>query len=120
MDRQERDSQRLQDILDAIAAIERRLPRDKDDFLRDELLIVWMAFHVQTIGEASTRLSLEFRNTHVSQPWPRIIGMRNVIVHNYSQVDPNEVWNVVSRDILYLKDFVLAALAGMKPSADTP
>ena len=45
--------ERLRDILEAIAAIERHLPRDKNAFERDELLQGWFVRNLQIIGEAA-------------------------------------------------------------------
>jgi len=43
------------------------------------------------IGEATKRLSTEFRQQHSSIPWKQIAGMRDIITHNYDNVDLEEV-----------------------------
>jgi uncharacterized protein with HEPN domain len=45
--------ERVLDILDATAAIERHPGRDKMAFECDELLQVWFLRHLQIIGEAA-------------------------------------------------------------------
>lgn len=47
-----RDPERLQDILDAIIAIERYLGEGEVALERQELIQIWMVFHLQIIGEA--------------------------------------------------------------------
>ena len=111
----EEDAQRLTDILTAIADIERHQPSAPEMLLHDELLLVWMAYHTQVIGEASSRLSLEFRKNHPEQPWADIIGMRNVIVHDYGKVDAGEIWTAIHRDLPLLKAFVINTLAELAP-----
>ncbi len=57
-----RDSrERLLDILDAVAAIERHSGRDKAAFERDELLQVWFLRHLQIVGEAVRTLPEDVR-----------------------------------------------------------
>ncbi|MBX7059626.1 MAG: DUF86 domain-containing protein [Leptospirales bacterium] len=96
-------AERLRDILEAIAAIERHLVRGKADFERDELLQSWFVRHLQIIGEAARALPIEVRSRAPEIEWPRIIGMRNVLVHGYFQIDAEIVWEAVTRDLPELK-----------------
>ena len=36
-------------------------------------------------------------------PWPKIIGMRNVLVHGYFEIDAAIVWEAATRDLPALK-----------------
>jgi hypothetical protein len=54
--------ERLRDILDSIAAIERYRDRDKQSFQRDELLQTWFLRHLQIIGEAVQLNAKEMAN----------------------------------------------------------
>jgi uncharacterized protein with HEPN domain len=74
----------LHDILEAIAAIERHLDGDKTAFEHDELRQAWFLRHLQIIGEAARALPAEVRNLAPEIPWPKIIGMRNVLLHGCS------------------------------------
>jgi uncharacterized protein with HEPN domain len=47
-----RDDERLQDILDAITAIERYTVQEQQVFNQEELIQVWMIYYLQIIGEA--------------------------------------------------------------------
>jgi uncharacterized protein with HEPN domain len=55
--------------------------------------------HIQIIGEAARKISPEFQTAHPNIPWSGIIGMRNRLVHEYFQIIPEKVWQVVERDI---------------------
>lgn len=98
--------ERLRDILEAIAAIERYLDCDKATFEKDELLQTWFLRHLQIIGEAARGLPEEVRALAPDIPWPKIIGMRNVLVHGYFEIDTEIVWEAASRDVPALKPAV--------------
>lgn len=96
----------LRDILDAIARIERYAAQGRETFEQDELIQTWIIHHLQIIGEAAARLSHDFHKTHPEVPWPQIVAMRNVLVHEYFGVDLGEVWRTVEHDLPSLKHAV--------------
>lgn len=98
--------ERLRDILEAIAAIERYSVRGRETFQRDELLQTWFVRHLQIIGEAARGLPDEIRARVPSVPWSGVIGMRNVLVHGYFDIDVDLVWEAVTRDVPALKPAV--------------
>lgn len=51
------------------------------------------------IGEAARQVSVAFRDEHPEIPWRAIIGLRNVLAHEYGEVLVDRLWLVVSRDI---------------------
>ena len=51
------------------------------------------------IGEATKRLSHEFREQHDEIPWPLMAGMRDVLIHAYESVDLEEVWKTATKDV---------------------
>ena len=111
------DRGRLQDMLDAVKRIERYAKRGRRVFEEDELVHTWMIHHIQIIGEAASQLSPAFRKTHQQVPWPQIIKMRHVLVHDYLGIDLAEVWAVVERDLPTLKKQVSRLL---KPPMTRP
>lgn len=98
--------ERLRDILDAIARIDKYTARGRDVFQREELIQVWVVHHLQIIGEAAAQLGREFHAAHPEVPWPQIVAMRNVLVHEYFGVDLNELWNMVERELKSVKGHV--------------
>lgn len=57
---------------------------------------------VEIVGEAASRIGVETRAAHPEIPWTAIVGMRNRLVHEYSNVNLRRVWEVVQRDIPHL------------------
>jgi uncharacterized protein with HEPN domain len=98
-----REDERLQDILEAIDAIERYANQGKIAFDEQELLQVWMVHQLQIIGEAANALSKERLSNYPDIPWAQIIGFRNLFVHEYFRVSLNLVWSIIQNNILPLK-----------------
>lgn len=63
-------------------------------FLADDMrsLAVERAFEI--IGEAARSLSPGVRDRHPDVPWSSIIGLRNVIAHEYGQIDYEALYKV--------------------------
>ena len=79
-----RDRQRLQDILDALnSVIDMIGEKTQDEFLQDEVLRYAVAHQLTVVGEAASRLGQDIRTDHSSIPWPDIVGLRNILVHEY-------------------------------------
>ena len=104
------DLDRLQDILDAIEKIERYSSKGRELFDSDELVQTWIIHHIQIIGEAARRVSVELKARHTDIPWSQIIGMRHILVHDYFGVDLEEVWSTAMRDIPDFKRKIEAIL----------
>jgi uncharacterized protein with HEPN domain len=96
-------AERLRDILDAIANIERYAVRGRQAFESDELIQNWFVRHLQIIGEAAYALPKELRDQRPDIPWNEIIGMRHILVHDYFVIDIDIVWDAVDRDLPDLK-----------------
>ena len=90
---------RLNDIMDAIAQIEKQTAGGKEAFDANELIQIWMVHHLQIIGEAVRSIDPAFRSAHPSVPWREIAGMRNVLIHDYGSVNLNIVWSAVEKDV---------------------
>jgi uncharacterized protein with HEPN domain len=58
------------------------------------------------LGEAAVRVSDEFKENHPDVSWPEIIGMRNILVHNYFGIDFDVVWGAVETDLPKLKKLI--------------
>lgn len=50
---------------------------------------------IQVIGEAARQISETTIDANPQVEWSKIIGMRNLIVHRYFNIDLNIVWEVI-------------------------
>jgi uncharacterized protein with HEPN domain len=106
-------TERLQDILDAIAHVERYAGRGRERFDSDELIQTWVVHHLQIIGEAAAGLGSGFHSAYPEVPWAQIVALRNILVHEYFGIDLEEVWATVQRDLPALKGQVQALLLAL-------
>ena len=97
------DRARLHDMIACIENIEKYAAHGRDRFINDELVGTYILHHLQILGEAGTKLTPELRGRHQEVPWPRVLGMRHVIVHDYFRVDYDIVWDVVQKELPILK-----------------
>jgi len=104
------EKERLLDIREAIERIEKYAERGRDAFDGDELIQTWVLHYLQIIGEAVRTFDSDFREKHPAIPWTRIVGMRNILVHSYFDIDLDVVWSVVENDLAPLKSAVALAL----------
>ena len=95
-----RDQSSLADVLEAARlAVSFIEGIDKDAF--DDNLMIQSAVirQIEVMGEATKRLSEQFRESNPHIPWRNIAGMRDILIHAYDHVDPDEVWNAVQFSI---------------------
>ena len=107
------ERERLLDILEAIERIEKYAEDGKEAFESDELIQTWVVYHITIIGEACRALPNEFKARYANVPWADIVGMRNILVHQYFGIDIDAVWSVVEHDIPELKLNVNAILKAL-------
>jgi len=67
-------------------------------------------YELAVIGEAATRISQETKLRFPGIPWPIVIGMRNVLVHEYERVNVVKVFDTVRRDLPELVRVLTEAL----------
>lgn len=76
-----------------------------DKFIHDDKTTDAVIRNFEIIGEASNRLSDDFRKLHSEVDWLRIIGLRNRVIHEYFGVDHSIVWKIIQG---YLPELIKA------------
>jgi len=97
----------LEDILEAMNKIE-KYTEDKDieEFRADSMAVDAVLRNLEVIGEASTNIPSEFREKNPDIPWKRMIGLRNIVIHEYFGVDLNIIWRIVTKDLPETKPLI--------------
>lgn len=106
-----RDKGRLKDILEAADYVSSFLNGlDYEGFLADKLRYFAILKNVEIIGEASYMISLPLKESHPEVPWVDIIKMRHVLVHGYSSILPELLWDTAVNEVPKYKVQVKAIL----------
>ena len=93
----ESDVIRLRHMLDAAKeALSFIAGRSSEDLGRDRMLVLALVKEIEIIGEAASRISDESRKALPRIPWPKIIAMRNRLIHAYVDVDLSIVWDTLT------------------------
>ena len=86
----------LLDILRSIEAIRSYVAgQAHEDFLKDTKTQDAVLRRFPVAGEAAARLTPETFAEFPAIPFPKIVGMRNRVVHDYGNVDFEIVWETV-------------------------
>jgi len=108
---------RLLDIQDAIDRVfEYVEDANYSSFLNDQKTQDAVARNIEIIGEVSRALPEEFREQAGSIPWKDIIGMRNIVIHEYFGILPDVVWDVIQNELPVLKRQIVQLLVEIEQS----
>ena len=101
----------LHHILDAIAQIKEYVKgRSFAAFGRNRLLQDGVIRQLGIIGEAARHVSPALQQSNPAVPWSDVIGMRNILIHDYIEVDVVEVWKTVHDDLPPLREQITQIL----------
>ena len=96
----QQDSALLYDILEsARLAVSYLQEVPVEDFLGSLQLQDAVTRRVEIIGEAAGSLSEETKASLPNLPWRDMTDMRNFLIHQYGDVDPQVVWDTVKLDL---------------------
>jgi uncharacterized protein with HEPN domain len=95
-------------------AMDLAVGNSRGDLDSNRLLSLALVRLLEVLGEAATRVPIEFRQLHPAVPWAEVVGMRNRLIHGYDQVDHDIVWAVVTTDLPRLAP-ALEAIAKQPP-----
>ena len=94
------DRIRIQHMLDAAReAMAFAKGRTADDLRTNRMLLLALVKEIEILGEAATQISEDFRLSRPDIPWAMIRGMRNRLIHAYSDVNVALVWSTVVSDL---------------------
>ncbi|HPC46258.1 MAG TPA: DUF86 domain-containing protein [Candidatus Latescibacteria bacterium] len=84
------------------------------EFEKDELRQAAVVRCIEVIGEAARSISEATRRDAPEIPWQLIIGMRNVLAHDYGTVDLPRVYEVVTDHLPALLGHTTALIARLE------
>lgn len=90
----------IDEIIDSISHIEKYTNNvaiehfQEDDYMQDAVIR-----RFQIIGEAAKRIPDEFKQNHQDVPWKLATGLRDVLIHNYNEVNLDRLWQTITEDL---------------------
>lgn len=96
----DRNVQRVYHILQRASEIRNRIEElSYEAFIEDSTLVDATLYKLTVIGEAIRAMDESFREAHPDLPWRSIVGLRNILVHQYEDVDYSIVWDVITKEL---------------------
>jgi len=77
---------------------------------QDETLRLALTHLVELVGEAASQVPDEVQKKYPQIPWPKIISMRNRLIHGYDYVDYDILWDAITTNLPQLIPQLEAAL----------
>lgn len=79
-----------------------------DDFSRDWLLRHAVQRGIEIISEAARRIPPELQATQPAIQWAQVMGIGNILRHEYHRVSDTAIWNVVIHHLPPLRAAIAA------------
>lgn len=94
----------LNHILESINLLEKYLQGvTPEQFEKSEEKHDLIVRRIEVIGEAAKSIPEEFKQQHPEVPWRDIGDMRNVLIHEYFDIDYKIVWKTATEFVPLLK-----------------
>jgi uncharacterized protein with HEPN domain len=107
----DRDRRHIEYIVECIDKIHEYCPNDRNAFLADSRTQDAVIWRLQALADAShARLSDEIRDRHPEINWRAVYGFRNIAAHQYSEIDLDLVWEIVTVHLKPLGDALSSEL----------
>ncbi|GAB4239042.1 MAG: DUF86 domain-containing protein [Elainellaceae cyanobacterium] len=95
---------RVRDVLAAIAEIQEFTNEITfEEFQNDRKTIRAVLYNLAIIGEAVRSIPPDVEASHPEIPWGDVRGMRNIVIHEYFQVNLSIIWQTVQEDLVSLE-----------------
>jgi len=98
----------LEHILESINLIEEYTKgKSEKEFLDSRQLQDAVIRRIEIIGEAIKSIPNDIKEKYNDIPWRNIVGMRDILIHQYFGVDLDLTWRVIKKNIPELKKQIL-------------
>ena len=103
----------VQHVIECIGRIAEDSAPGRDAVFASRTLQDAIVRNLQVLCESTQRIDEPHKERHPEINWTSIAGMRNVLVHDYFEVDFETVWDVVVRDLPPLEKAMRAILTAL-------
>jgi uncharacterized protein with HEPN domain len=78
----------------------------KKDFKKNTLIQDAVIRNFEIIGEATKKVSNDFKKVNYEIPWKEMSGMRDKLIHDYIGVDIDVIWKTIEDDLPILENLL--------------
>lgn len=106
----------IKDILQSIKAIEGFVEgMSYEQFVYDDKTASAVIRKFEIMGEAAKGIPDNFKKKYAKIPWKEMAGMRDKLIHFYSGVDYNLVWQTIKNRLPELEKELISILNETQP-----
>jgi len=90
----------VEDILESMNKIERYIhDLTYETFEKNDMVVDAVIRNLEIIGEASKNIPENEREKYPDIPWKKMVGLRNIAIHEYFGVDLTIIWEIITRNL---------------------
>jgi len=78
----------------------------KEDFAKNTLVQDAVIRNFEIIGEATKKISSDFKMVNFEVPWKEMAGMRDKLIHDYIGIDIQVIWDTIQQDLPNLQKII--------------
>lgn len=88
-----------------------------EQFADDDVISRAFIRSLEIVGEACKKVPDEIRYKYPEVDWRRLAGLRDVLIHQYFQVDYLIVWDVIQNNVPSARDWIDYVIEQEQPSS---
>ena len=86
---------------------------DRNSFFANDIVYEAVLWNIVLLGEAANKVPDDIQTSNNQIPWRAITGLRNRLIHGYSNISDDIVWEVIQQEIPALRPQLISIL-GLK------
>lgn len=85
-----------------------------EQFQQDNMRLDACIRQLGIVVEAANRISPDLIAQYLNVPWRQIIGLRNILIHEYFRVDDKSIWDIITVNLPPLKENLQEILSELR------
>lgn len=107
----------IEDALVAVDKIARYTENvNYDDFCQNEMMVDAVLRNLEVLGEAARNVPDEIKVKYPHVPWKRMVGLRNIVIHEYFGIDLENIWKIIDENVPETRSELVKILKDLEES----